>query len=70
MMPGHFAPPFILIPGSSLGQELGLSDRGSGDGLLLGGHMHADDFALVQELGFVLSEESDGADEVAFDEAA
>ena len=25
-------PPFILIPGSSLGQALGLSDRGSGDG--------------------------------------
>ena len=32
--------------------------------------MYADDLTQVQEFGFVLSEESDGADEVAFDETA
>ena len=33
-MARHFCTLFILIPGSSLGQALGLSDRGSGDVLL------------------------------------
>ena len=31
MAHGPFGPPFVLIPGSGLGRELGFSDRGCGD---------------------------------------
>ena len=38
--------------------------------LMLDGDVHADDGAQVPALGFILSEESDRADEVALDETA